>query len=447
MSWEDLPEWAKLLICALVGAALMILILVVMCQCLWFWKKVKKKEFRRAESPDASDKELTDIAPHRHLPKKKPPSAETKKWETQSMRSRTSLSSSASEGYGSMKGFRHQPSRKRESKRSASQSSADLPPLDEIQFLQVHEIIPEPGTLGAVTFSLSHEKEGEKLRIGVISARDLKARPFVGGAPNPYVNISLFKSGSEKPEFKSKTKIHSKTNSPQFDQAFETAVKTSSLSRHTLRLVVCDHHRLGQSEILGEAEFRLKGVDWSTGIEEELSLEPSTQIPYGELLVSLSYLPTSERLYITVLRATGFSNVHEPSTKVSLILSGKSALRRRVSSSQQRTGLVFHEALFFETPRDKLERIRILIVVTAAAEEEKETTESVQSRSHAPPPVVDEPDIDGALEPPAQARREIGQIILGKNCAHNAHAHWEEMTLMPRVPIAQWYPIFQDIIE
>ncbi|XP_022109300.1 synaptotagmin-6-like [Acanthaster planci] len=425
MAWDDVPEGIKLLICAVLGAGLMVLILIMLCQCL---SRRKKKNGESSEPSDSDDKELADISPHRHLPKEIP--SKEKKWAKQSSRSLTSLSSSGSEGYGTLKGLRHQP-RKRELKRSLSQTSADLPPLGEIQFLQVPEVIPEPGTLGSISFSLSYDKENENLIVDEISACDLKPRPF-GGEPSPYVKVSLLKGGTDKPEFRFQTQVQIKTCNPFFGEAFEATVKSAALLKHTLRLVVCDHHRLGEIDFMGEAQFRLKGVDWKVEIQKELPLEPSTQAPIGELLVSLSYLPTSERLYITILRATGFRNLHGPSIKVSLVLSAKGGQRRRITSSQQRSALVFSEAVFFEIPSDKLERIKILITVLAAKE--------------SPPAAADEPDVDeGVPESPDPALREIGKILIGRHCAFNAHAHWEEMILSPRVPIAHWYPIFHDL--
>ena len=85
-------------------------------------------------------------------------------------------------------------SQKRGVKRSVSQTSTEMPPLEEIQFLQVPETIQEPKALGSIEISLSYDRAEEKLITTVLSAHELSPGPS-GGPPNPYVRIVLQRSG------------------------------------------------------------------------------------------------------------------------------------------------------------------------------------------------------------------------------------------------------------
>ena len=112
----------------------------------------------------------------------------------------------------------------------------------------------------------------------------------------------------------------------------------------------------------------------------------------------------------------------DPFVRLCLVFAGKKFSKRKIASTQHVPSLVFNEPLYFEVPRDKLERVKILIVVI-------EDT------------IWTDPDADSAFS----EENEIGKILLGRNCLYNAHMHWKEMIHAPRIQIAEWYPIFQEL--
>ena len=93
------------------------------------------------------------------------------------------------------------------------------------------------------------------------------------------------------------------------------------------------------------------------------------KVDLGDLMVSLSYLPSAERLTVVVIKARNLRvvddsrNSSDPFVKVSLLHNGKRLKKRKTAVIRNSVAPVFNEALTFDISKDTLKHSLIEFLV------------------------------------------------------------------------------------
>ncbi|KAK3599268.1 hypothetical protein CHS0354_012878 [Potamilus streckersoni] len=220
----------------------------------------------------------------------------------------------------------------------------------------------EEENLGAVKFSIGYNPETHLLTVHVIEARDLHSRDFSGTA-DPYCIVSLLPLKRTL-----QSKVHRKTINPVFDEEFVFYVLPHSLSSVTVEISMFDYDQLSRFESIGQTRLAIGNIDLD---QKHIMWKPlaevnSTEIEnkdLGELIVSLGYLSTAERLTVVVMKARNLQHLEQgkitmdPYVKVIVAYGGKRQKKKKTSTKHNTTSPVWNEALTFNLAKEHLQNI------------------------------------------------------------------------------------------
>ncbi|MCL4153794.1 UNVERIFIED_CONTAM: hypothetical protein GTU68_011128, partial [Idotea baltica] len=99
--------------------------------------------------------------------------------------------------------------------------------------------------------------------------------------------------------------IAKRSNSPSYRERFLFALEEDEALDRSLSFYMYATDKFSNT-MVGEAQIKLADLDFSSGSPVELTLTDSGQqrgTGYGEIMFSLSYLPTAERLTVVVVKA------------------------------------------------------------------------------------------------------------------------------------------------
>lgn len=104
---------------------------------------------------------------------------------------------------------------------------------------------------------------------------------------------------------KRQTTIHRNNPNPFFDQQFKFPVSHEDLQDKTLILQVFDGDRFSRNDVAGEVRMPMEDLDVTSSIEVWGEVTKTKKPPeeMQEVLLSLSYLPSAERLTVVVIKA------------------------------------------------------------------------------------------------------------------------------------------------
>uniref|UniRef100_A0A669QRV9 Synaptotagmin 12 n=1 Tax=Phasianus colchicus TaxID=9054 RepID=A0A669QRV9_PHACC len=122
----------------------------------------------------------------------------------------------------------------------------------------------------------------------------------------------------------------------------------------------------------------------------------------GEILISLSYLPTAERLTVVVVKAKNLIWT-DPFVKVYLLQDGRKISKKKTAVKRDDTNPVFNEAMIFSVPA-----IDLSLRVTVAESGE-----------------------DGHAD-------NTGHVLIGPAASGMGITHWNQMLATLRKPVSMW---------
>lgn len=274
--------------------------------------------------------------------------------------------------------------------------------------------------LGKLEFNINYDTDTESLRVTIVAAHDL---PSIHSTN--YVELYLLPERVEKHQ----TKIHYSDCNPVYNEEFEFDIGYSELAERTLQCCLFSYDGFSRHQSIGEV-FHSFGEDDQmneyTGVSlckdikrDVFLLKEETLTRVGEILVSLCYLPTTNRLTFVVLKArlskTSFAGaLPNPFVKVSLMLAGRQLKKTKTSVANNTLLPVYNEAFVFDVPIDRLSDVSLLVRVLDSS----------------------------AGEASRLGAQTIGKCIVGPD-AHTSIGlhHWNCMMTTPRKPIAQWHPL------
>nr|XP_012225419.1 PREDICTED: synaptotagmin-2 [Linepithema humile] len=216
---------------------------------------------------------------------------------------------------------------------------------------------------GELKLGLIYDSNAGILTVRLIEAHDLRARELSGIA-DPYAKIRLLPDRSNVWQ----TTIHRRTLNPVFDEDFVFEVTpSSSLAGRTLEVLLYDFDAFTRHRGLGYVQLPLSSVP-DLGANLITITKPVLRYgveggfkapPLGELMISVSYQPSIEKLTIIVVRARNLPVLDDPANanpyvKVSLIQDGKSLKKKKSGIQREATSPVWNDILSFDVSNDVL---------------------------------------------------------------------------------------------
>ncbi|KAK4879992.1 hypothetical protein RN001_008138 [Aquatica leii] len=248
-------------------------------------------------------------------------------------------------------------------KLTSMQSKLDHTKIDYSLYQKESPDEPE-NVRGSIHIIMSYDPVDEILTVRLVEAHDLEARDFSGTA-DPYAKIRLLPDRTNVWQ----TRIHKKTLNPVFDEDFVFDVKAASLSYHTLEVLLYNFDAYSRHSNVGGVHIPLANLDLNNKVDCWKGLSPSiehdTRLDLGELMVSLAYLPSAERLTVVVIKARNLRmvddtrNSSDPYVKVSIIQGNKRIKKRKTGVHRNTVSPIFNEALTFNICKSLLKKCYI----------------------------------------------------------------------------------------
>lgn len=246
----------------------------------------------------------------------------------------------------------------------------------------------------------------------VVQAKDLVGSAQSAVPVDSYVRVFLLPDKTTNMQ----TRIQKRNNSPVYKERFLFGVDLHELPKRVLLFCAyCIEKHV--NTLIGEVELKLADVDLANHITTWLNLVDSNQLnstDFGDIMFSLSYLPTAERLTVVVVKARNLRWTHnkemaDPFVKVYLLQNGKKISKKKTSVKKDEPNPIFNEAMIFSVPAHALQSLQLRVTVS-------------------------EFQADGRTP-------SIGHVIVGSQASGKALSHWNQMITSLRKPIAMWHPL------
>ncbi|XP_020781654.2 synaptotagmin-12 [Boleophthalmus pectinirostris] len=273
-------------------------------------------------------------------------------------------------------------------------------------------------TVGQLEVTLEYEASRQVgqsvgfLHIQLHQGKDLLEREE-GDFPGCFIRVSL---GPDELNV-GVTRVQTNAFTVIFDERFSVPLELSTLEEFSLRFAAFGIDADERNISAGVAELKLSDLD--------LTIRPFNAWLYlqdvnkavdavGEILLSLSYLPTAERLTVVVAKCknlvwTNSKNTADPFVKVYLLQDGRKISKKKTSTKRDDTNPIFNEAMIFSVPSLVLQELSLRVTVAEATD-------------------------DGRGE-------NLGHVIIGPEAGGIGITHWNQMLATLRKPVSMWHPL------
>ncbi|CAL1535390.1 unnamed protein product [Lymnaea stagnalis] len=273
----------------------------------------------------------------------------------------------------------------------------------------VLDMQPDMPKIGQLEFALEYDKEVSELIVSIFQCRDLSPNPYTGTL-DTFVKGILMPGGDDKFQ----TKTIKNTTDPVFKERFLFTVEPEQLMGKSLQLQVFSVDKYARQKVIGEADVRIGDVDLNMPIKMWFNLRDIDEKPteYGDILFSLSYLPTAERLTVVIVKARSLrwkdgKDSGDPFVKVYLMQNGKKISKKKTTVKRGEKNPIFNEAMIFSVPSSALPTVQLRITVA-----------EYQSENRTP---------------------SLGHVIVGAHTSGTESTHWNQMMASLRKPVAMWH--------
>jgi len=283
-----------------------------------------------------------------------------------------------------------------------------------------------------LSYGVTFDRSSHKMYIRVIKLANLRVTD-PDGAEAPYVKVRVykipkaffgFKKQNKEPmhnnfECEFQTKIQRRTDNPTYNERFEVKASDLDVSSYFIRLLVCDLDKFSRHVVVGEVWRDLCKTEHTSG--EEVLYNDLVSIPQdenlGDIHLALMYLPTAEKLNITVLNCRGLRPIDgnkknmETYVKINMVFEGRQLKKHKTASRGNDVNPVFGDTFVFDVPASQLDNVHFSICVIGV-EKDKEEGSSL-----------------------------LGRLYLGVNFDPEVRAQWLEMVQHVRKQVACWHKL------
>ncbi|XP_056657225.1 synaptotagmin-12 isoform X2 [Monodelphis domestica] len=266
--------------------------------------------------------------------------------------------------------------------------------------------------LGQVEVNITYEPRSHLLRVDVVQGKDLmeKEDPAFDSC---FLRVSLLPDE----QIVGISRIQRNAYSIFFDEKFSIYVDPIAMEDSSLRFSVFGIDDDDRNISTGAVDLKLSVL--------ELAQQPFSGWLYlqdlnkasdavGEILLSLSYLPTAERLTVVVVKAknlvwTNDKATADPFVKVYLLQDGRKISKKKTAVKKDDPHPVFNEAMIFSVPAIVLQDLSLRVTVAECGS-------------------------DGRAD-------NIGHVIIGPSASGMGVTHWNQMLATLRKPVSMWHAV------
>ncbi|KAJ8343597.1 hypothetical protein SKAU_G00309260 [Synaphobranchus kaupii] len=267
-------------------------------------------------------------------------------------------------------------------------------------------------TVGQLEVTLEYEPRSGMLLLSLLQGKDLLEREE-GDFPGCFIRVTLL------PEELNVgvSRVQRNAFTVLFDERFSIPLDPAALDEGSLRFAAFGIDLDERNISAGTAELKLSDLD--------LTIRPFNAWLYlqdinkavdavGEILLSLSYLPTAERLTVVVAKAknlvwTNGKTTADPFVKVYLLQDGRKISKKKTSMKRDDPNPIFNEAMIFSVPAIVLQELSLRVTVAECTD-------------------------DGRGE-------NVGHVIIGPEASGMGITHWNQMMATLRKPVSMWHPL------
>ncbi|XP_066978419.1 synaptotagmin-1-like [Macrobrachium rosenbergii] len=321
---------------------------------------------------------------------------------------------------------------------------------------------------GQLSFGIQYVANGQdtntgKLIITVMEAHGLPGKEYLGTACDAYVKVVIWKERRSLRKQKSpplhnfKTRTIRHTHDPAFNQSFVVETNKTQLKELVVKLVVMDADKWASPTTVGEVIQPLRDIKNLATIDHKTTLNyfmAPPKLDFGEVLFGLSYLPTAQRLSVSVIKASNlkYTNVVEdindfcPYIRVLLISGSGRVLKKKKTTWRPGTASpVWNETLIFDLPQSQVEHVTFLLVMCTRPRVALTPTASDTSRPPDDLPEENPCDLTSPLHDLGHNKKQdryVGKLALGCHVkGDEQRRHWLSIMAAPRKVVSKWHAL------
>ncbi|NWU49448.1 SYT12 protein, partial [Dromas ardeola] len=268
-------------------------------------------------------------------------------------------------------------------------------------------------TVGQVEVSMEYDGKAATLHVTLLQGKDLLEKEDAR-FESCFMRISLLPAE----QIVGISRIQRSAYAVAFDERFSVPLDPAALEENSLRFSVFGIDEDERTVSTGVAELKLSDLDLATRpFNAWLYLQDMNKAvdTVGEILLSLSYLPTAERLTVVVVKAknlvwsNGKVTAADPFVKVYLLQDGRKISKKKTAVKRDDTNPVFNEAMIFSVPAIVLQDLSLRVTVAECGE-------------------------DGRAD-------HTGHVLIGPATSGMGITHWNQMLATLRKPVSMWHPL------
>ncbi|NWX41581.1 SYT12 protein, partial [Steatornis caripensis] len=268
-------------------------------------------------------------------------------------------------------------------------------------------------TVGQVEVSMEYDGKAATLHVTLLQGKDLLEKDDAR-FESCFMRISLLPAE----QIVGISRIQRSAYAVAFDEHFSIPLDPAALEENSLRFSVFGIDEDERNVSTGVAELKLSDLDLATRpFSAWLYLQDMNKAvdTVGEILLSLSYLPTAERLTVVVVKAknlvwtNGKGTAADPFVKVYLLQDGRKISKKKTAVKRDDTNPVFNEAMIFSVPAIVLQDLSLRVTVAECGE-------------------------DGRAD-------NTGHVLIGPAASGMGITHWNQMLATLRKPVSMWHPL------
>ncbi|KAM8939730.1 synaptotagmin-12 isoform 2-T2 [Pelodytes ibericus] len=268
-------------------------------------------------------------------------------------------------------------------------------------------------TVGQIEVTMDYEVNSNTLHVSLVQGKDLLEKREEGNFESCFVHISLLPDE----QIVGISRIQRNAYSVLFDETFSIPLDPLALEENSLRFSIFGIDGDERNVSTGVAELKLSDLDlvlrpFNTWIYLQDVNKAADSV--GEILLSLSYLPTAERLTVVVVKGknlvwTEGKVTADPFVKVYLLQDGRKISKKKTATKRDDRNPVFNEAMIFSVPAIVLQDLSLRITVAESGD-------------------------NGRTE-------NVGHVIIGPAATGMGMTHWNQMLATLRKPVSMWHQV------
>ncbi|NXM24759.1 SYT12 protein, partial [Oxyruncus cristatus] len=274
-------------------------------------------------------------------------------------------------------------------------------------------------TVGQVEVSMEYDGKAAALHVTLLQGKDLLEKEDAR-FESCFMRISLLPAE----QIVGISRIQRSAYAVAFDERFSLPLDPAALEENSLRFSVFGIDEDDRSVSTGVAELKLSDLDLATRpfnawlYLQDMSKPVDT---VGEILLSLSYLPTAERLTVVVVKAknlvwTGGKVTADPFVKVYLLQDGRKISKKKTAC---------------------------VCVCVCARGKSTGIPAGWGGRCVVTPPRPQELSLRVTVAESGEDGRgdNTGHVLIGPTASGMGTTHWNQMLATLRRPVSMWHPL------